>query len=136
LEIPVWDDPHNADPAFARTRVRRDALPALEDALGPGVTEALARTAGLLRADADALDEWAKQLTGELSVEALLPLPRAVRRRVLRRAAIDAGAPAGSVSAAHIAELDRLVTDWHGQGPVSLPGGLVGERRCDRLVFR
>ncbi|MDQ1697587.1 MAG: tRNA(Ile)-lysidine synthase [Frankiaceae bacterium] len=136
LDIPVWDDPHNGDPTYARARVRRDALPALEDALGPGVAEALARTAGLLRADADALDEWAKEFTGELSVEALLPLPPAVRRRVLRRAAVDAGAPAGSVSAAHVAELDRLVTDWHGQGAVSLPGGLVAERRCDRLTLR
>ena len=47
-----WDDPHNADPAFARARVRQQALPALEAALGPGVAQALARTAGQLRSDA------------------------------------------------------------------------------------
>jgi len=35
-----------------------------------------------------------------------------------------------------VRELDRLVTDWHGQLPVSLPGGLVGARECDSLVFR
>ena len=51
-----WDDPHNADPRLTRARVRHEALPALEDALGPGVAEALARTAAQLRADADALD--------------------------------------------------------------------------------
>ena len=59
LGLRPWDDPHNADPAFARARVRHQALPALEEALGPGVAEALARTAGQLRADADALDELA-----------------------------------------------------------------------------
>jgi tRNA(Ile)-lysidine synthetase-like protein len=57
--VKPWDDPHNADPAFARARVRHRVLPVLEDELGPGVTEALARTAALLRADADALDGWA-----------------------------------------------------------------------------
>src|SRR5215468_924069 len=51
-----WEDPHNADPAYARTRVRQQILPMMEELLGPGVAEALARTADSLRADADALD--------------------------------------------------------------------------------
>ena len=45
----VWEDPHNDDPSFTRVRVRRRVLPVLEDELGPGVTEALARTADQLR---------------------------------------------------------------------------------------
>ena len=134
LGLEPWQDPHNTDPSFTRARVRRQALPALEDALGPGVAEALARTAGLLRADADALDEWAKA-ADSLAVADLSALPTAVRRRVLRAAAVAAGAAAGELTAAHVGELDRLVTDWHGQGHVSLPGGLVGARRCDRVLF-
>jgi tRNA(Ile)-lysidine synthase len=116
-------------------RVRADALPALEAAVGPGVAEALARTADLLRADSDALDDWARGRSS-LAVEDLRALPAAVRRRVLRSAAVAAGAADGELAAVHVGELDRLVMDWHGQRPVSLPGGLVGERRCDRLVFR
>ena len=131
-----WDDPHNTDPAYARSRVRHTALPSIEAALGPGVAESLARTADQLRADADALDEWAKAASADLGVDALRSLPVAVRSRVLRLAAIAAGTPAGSLAAVHIGELDRLVTDWRGQGPVSLPGGLVGVRVCDRLTFR
>jgi tRNA(Ile)-lysidine synthase len=137
-----WDDPHNLDPSYARSRARHDVLPVLEKALGPGVTEALARTAALLRADADALDDWAGDAATAaatpdgLSVPVLAGLPAAVRRRVLLAAAVDAGASAGSLSAAHVGELDRLVVDWHGQDGVTLPGGLVGERRCDRLSFR
>ncbi len=55
-----WDDPHNADPAYARARVRHQALPALEAALGPGIAAALARTAAQLSADCDALDAIAR----------------------------------------------------------------------------
>ena len=56
LGLEPWDDPHNADPAYARARVRHQALPALEDALGPGVAAALARSAAQLSEDCDALD--------------------------------------------------------------------------------
>src|SRR5215210_2483022 len=100
--LPVWDDPHNDDPAFARVRVRHAALPALEEALGPGVAAALARTAALLRADTDALDEWAERAgadvtgpDGSLDVAGLGQLPLAVRSRIVRAAALAAGSPAG-----------------------------------------
>src|SRR3954467_15220767 len=137
LGLEPWRDPHNDDPSFARVRVRREALPALEAAVGPGVAQALARTAALLRADVEALDAWADAAAAEgMSVEALAALPPAVRSRVLRRAVVAAGAAAGSVTAGHVAALDRLVVDWRGQRGVSLPGGLVAERRCDRLSFR
>jgi tRNA(Ile)-lysidine synthase len=136
--VAVWEDPHNADPAFARSRVRDELLPAMEKALGPGVAEALARTADLLRADADALDAWAATalaeaapVPGRLDVAVLAGLPEGVRRRALRRAVLDAGAPGTDLTAAHVAEVDRLVTDWHGQGPLHLPGGVrVGRDRA------
>ena len=132
-----WQDPHNADERFARARVRAAALPALEQALGPGVAEALARTADLLRDDADALDEWAGKAAADgLEIVPLSAVPTAVRRRVLRAAAVAAGASPGELSALHVGEIDRLVTDWRGQGPVCLPGGLVALRECGRLTFR
>ena len=59
LDLEPWADPHNADRRFARVRVRLDALPALEAALGPGVAEALARTADQLRDDAEVLEKIA-----------------------------------------------------------------------------
>ena len=143
LGLEPWTDPHNTDPRYARVRVRARVLPVLEAELGPGVAAALVRTAALLRADADALDAWAADATaqvtqrepGQLSVNALEKLPTAVRRRVLRSAAISAGAPAGSLGAAHVAAVDALLTSWHGQGPLDLPGGVRASRVCDSLLL-
>lgn len=141
--LPVWDDPMNTDPAYTRSRLRHEGLPALEKSLGKGVVEALARTAQLCRDDADALDHWAAEADASVRDEAgllecakLYALPPAVRRRVLRRAAIAEGAPAGSLFARHVEELDRLITGWRGQGAINLPGRVVARRQGGRLVIR
>lgn len=146
-DLPVWEDPHNADPAYARVRVREDALPALAAALGPDVVSGLVRTAALLRDDADALDGLAEEalararLVGDpdaavaLDVAVLAAAPRAVRTRVLRRAAVAAGCPAGSLTRDHVLALEALVTDWHGQGPIALPGTVGARRRYARLLL-
>ncbi|HET6626466.1 MAG TPA: tRNA lysidine(34) synthetase TilS [Nocardioidaceae bacterium] len=140
--ISFWDDPHNADPSYARVRVRRQVLPVLEKELGPGVTEALARTARLLRDDADALDAMAvdallgtRDEDGGLLVEPLLSWPAAVRRRVLRLAALDAGCPGTELFLVHVDALDELVTDWHGQRGVDLPGPVHARRAGGALRF-
>jgi len=39
------------------------------------------------------------------------------------------------VTATHIAELDALITDWHGQRWLDLPGGVRCLRRYGRLHF-
>ncbi|MEU7031563.1 tRNA lysidine(34) synthetase TilS [Streptomyces sp. NPDC046275] len=142
-ELAVWDDPHNSDPAYTRSRLRHEGLPALEKALGKGVVEALARTAQLSRDDADALDSWAadaeaavRDEAGRLECAKLHGLPPAVRRRVLRRAVIASGAPAGSLFARHIEEVDRLITGWRGQGAINLPGRVEALRQGGRLVIR
>ncbi|MEV7418139.1 tRNA lysidine(34) synthetase TilS [Streptomyces sp. NPDC089919] len=141
--LAVWDDPHNADPAYTRSRLRHEGLPALEKALGKGVVEALARTAQLSRDDADALDAWAAQAdvsvrdeAGQLECAKLYALPPAVRRRVLRRAVVAAGSPAGSLFARHIEEVDRLITGWRGQRAINLPGRVEAQRQGGRLVIR
>ena len=124
-----WDDPHNGSPAYARVRVRAAVLPVLEEQLGPGVAAALARTSRLLREDADALDA----LTPDTDdVAALLALPAALRGRALKRWAERACGRA--VTAAHVDALRALVEDWHGQGPVALPGGVRARRDGARLA--
>ncbi len=184
----AWCDPANADPAYARSRVR-DALALLVEALGPGLVPGLARSADLLRQDAVALDALAAELdrsarcsgpadaayegaagtpgdtartqrgpagtpegTGEAGeagdpdtedtepgpqyrdLAVLAQAPAAIRRRALRLAALAAGSPAGALASTHVQAMEALVIDWHGQGPVSLPGRVEARRRCGRLA--
>lgn len=140
LGLAPWEDPHNTDPAYARSRVRGTALPTLVAELGPAVVGNLARTAALLAADNAALDalagealERARSAAG-LSVPELAGLVDAIRSRVLHRWARELGAPGGALAYGHVTSLDALVTDWHGQGPACLPAGIAVERRGSDLV--
>ena len=121
----AWTDPHNTDPRFARVRVRSQVLPVLEAELGPGIAEALARSADLARADADFLDALAAEqqalvTSARLDCVALANLASPVRSRVLRAWLITQGAT--EVTAQHLAAVTTLVTAWRGQRWVELPG--------------
>jgi len=137
--IDYWDDPHNSDPGYARVRVRTRVLPVLEEELGPGVATALARTADQLRSDMELLDDLAEQrfaaLGSPLPTAVLSGEPDALRRRILRLAVLAAGAPAAELFHDHVLALDALVTDWHGQKWIDLPGHLRAARRSDTLVI-
>lgn len=163
--LPAWVDPHNADPAYARSRVRARLLPALTEVLGERVVVNLARTATLVAADNAALDALAADMLASaraagaaacgddpagapaagdppsaggaarsggtppadgapLAVAVLAAAHAAVRTRALHRWARDAGAPGGALAHRHVTAVDRLVTEWRGQGPVDLPGNL------------
>jgi len=137
--IEWWTDPANGDPRFTRSRVREVVLPMLEAELGPGVGAALARTADQLRQDVEHLDGLAMAaydaLPAPLPVDGLLALAPAIRTRVLRLAALAAGARDAELSHEHVTSLDALVTDWHGQGAVDLPGHVRGTRADGALEF-
>ncbi|PHX60954.1 MAG: tRNA lysidine(34) synthetase TilS [Actinobacteria bacterium] len=138
----AWRDPHNLDTRFARVRVRQ-FLESLGDELGPGVIVGLARSASMLRDDADALDELADALfedaitveDGVIAVEvnALDGIPRAIRTRVVRAMCLAAGVVPGDLSRDHVLAVDQLVAKWTGQGPAFLPGGVQAQRTYDRL---
>ncbi len=138
-----WDDPHNLDPAYTRVRVRERVLPVLEAELGPGVAEALARTAEQLREDEEAftsqIDEFIEELCEPaeagiaVSAAALAANPAALRQRIIRH--VVASEFGVSLTRTQTLEVARLVTDWHGQGPIDLPGGIRATRAGSRIVF-
>jgi tRNA(Ile)-lysidine synthase len=137
-----WDDPQNLDPAYARVRVRTTVLPTLERELGPGVAEALVRTAEQLREDADALDAMVVETIEDIcepaeagiavSVGALNAKPPALRHRIIRYVVQSEFGVA--LHRVHVEAVARLVTDWHGQKPLDLPGIRVA-RQSGMLVF-
>ncbi len=143
--IDWWDDPHNDDPRFLRTRVRRRVLPLLEAELGPGVAATLARTGEQLRTDMEALDDLAEARLAtvrsgagpELSVnvDALRSQPTAILGRVLRLAALEAGSRASELFAVHVEALSGLVLGTL-RGEVQLPCNVTAYRSEDHLRFR
>lgn len=129
LGVTPWQDPHNSDPRFTRVRLRTEVLPLLEQVLGGGVAEALARTAAALREDTEALDAAAAEVgiaEGALPIADLDGLTAAVRRRVIRSWLLAGGAC--DLTDAQIRSVDVLVTAWRGQGGVAVPSGLTRER--------
>ncbi len=137
IGVSWWDDPHNTNLAFLRPRIRSEVLPRLEEAVGPGVTQALARTAELMREDADYLDHQAVaaipnvMVGSTLDAERLHELPRVIASRVVRR--VIANATGEALSHSHTEQVMALLTAWKGQGPVNVPGGTV-ERSGSRLI--
>ena len=134
-----WIDPHNADSSYSRVRVRADVLPVLEREMGPGVAEALARTASQLADDAEVLDELANRaladcLTaqGNLTVDALTPLATGIRRRVILQWIVQSGS--SGPSAAHIEAVDQLVVAWSGQRDVEVPNLRVARREGEITI--
>ena len=141
-DLEVWDDPHNTEDRFARVRVRDRVLPVLETELGPGIAEALARTAEQLREDAEAIDEEIHETIEDIvehaeagisvSVAALAANPAALRNRIIRLV-VDSEFGV-SLTRSQTLEVARLAIDWSGQGPIDLPG-CSAARAGGRIVF-
>ena len=115
LGLTPWQDPHNTDRRFTRVRLRTEVLPLLEDVLGGGVAEALARTATALREDTELLDALAgagaargRRRAPGCDARALAALPDAVRRRVIRGWLLAGGAT--GLTDKQIRGVDALVT--------------------------
>lgn len=141
--VPWWSDPHNADPRFVRSRIRHTVLPTLERELGPGIAAALARTAAAVREDVDALDGLAEDALETLRREGgwdaagVDGLDAGVRSRVLRLAALEAGASASEMTREHVLALASLVASG-GIAPdrqIRLPGHVTAHRDGEVLRF-
>lgn len=126
--INYWQDPQNLDTKFSRVKVRLNVLPILERELGPGIATALARTAEILQEDNEYLDNQAGIAFHEcarttnnsvaLAVEELFQLAPAIRNRVIHNALVLLGA---EPSKTHVDAVTSLLTNWHGQKPLTLP---------------
>jgi tRNA(Ile)-lysidine synthase len=138
--ITWWEDPHNADARFARSRVRHSVIPMLERELGPGIAEALARTGEQLRADMDFIEPFELEAHQQASTEdgidmlAIHDVGEAITTRAVRRAAIGAGAIASELTRAHVlAVLGLLGTKGK---EVQLPGHVTAFAEDEILRFR
>jgi tRNA(Ile)-lysidine synthase len=147
LRLRPVQDPTNRDPRFLRNRIRHEVLPFLEKRLDRNVRATLARTAEVIRADAEYLESWADGIArgivkvdeSEIRIvaEALETLPEPVATRVVRGALRLAAAAGGEwdsdVSASHIRSVINLAHGRPGR-TIDLPGPLKARR--DREYVR
>jgi tRNA(Ile)-lysidine synthase len=94
--LEFYEDPANEDSRFERVRVRSEVVGSIERRWGEGAIRAMAKSSERLLEDARALDAIAGRLFREvvttegdqskISLEAMLSMPRAYRRRVLELA--------------------------------------------------
>jgi tRNA(Ile)-lysidine synthase len=129
------DDETNDSAAYARNRIRRELVPALER-IHPAASDNLLALAEILRGEAEVLDELvAGVLQGrdEIALSALRELPPALRRLVVQRLADDAhGGPAAGVArrAEEVAAMPA-----HGTSALDLPSGIRATARDGVVTF-
>lgn len=134
--LPLVHDPSNADPRFARSRLREQVWPALVSAFpqASGVLAAVAAQAAQARAlglEVAAQDVPAcTDPDGALDHTRWMALPPARRRNALA-AWLDQQLPSGVPNAL----LHRLMDEWQRQGGVwQAPDGLLRSRK-GRMVY-
>jgi tRNA(Ile)-lysidine synthase len=134
LRLRPRQDPMNDDPRFMRAALRRRGIPALEKAVGRGIRDSLVRSASLLRADADFLEELTKAAEAEvidtrgevalLRADVLARLPAPVGSRVVKLALFGQGMVP---EAPHVEAVLALASARPGAS-VNLPGALNAKR--------
>jgi tRNA(Ile)-lysidine synthase len=129
------DDETNDSEAYARNRIRRELVPALER-VHPAAQDNVLALADILRAEAEVLDELVSAaLDGqaEIALARLRELPPAMRRLVVQRLADDAaGGPAAGVArrAEEVAAMPE-----HGTSALDLPSGVRATVREGVVTF-
>ncbi len=142
LNLEYWSDPQNLDTKFSRVKARLNVLPVLEEELGPGIAQALSRTAEILQDDlayleaqADVAFEEVTRTTNNsvvIDTEAFEKLPKALANRVIHKSLSLMGAEPAKVQ---IDAVNELVTNWHGQKPLTLPSVRV-ERKGKEIILK
>jgi tRNA(Ile)-lysidine synthase len=130
--IEAWQDPANSNPVYARVRVRRDILPALERDR-PGIVRRFHRAsirAAALHESISGIAESALN-AGVLTRAVVAAAPEPVAAEMMRQLYARAGGAQPSLSRAHLAAMLRLAQAGPGGRGVDLPRGLrfriVGE---------
>ncbi len=126
------EDSSNMDLAFARNRLRNEAMPALARSFNPNLEGVLARTAELAQ---DEEDFWFQhveaiypkitkrtQLGSFLQISSFEAVHLAVRRRLIRRALVDIRGDLRGIDMEHVDAILSVCSSAHGHDRVIVPG--------------
>jgi tRNA(Ile)-lysidine synthase len=121
----AWrEDPSNAEPVYARNRVRNELLPALRE-LHPAAEENVLRTLAMLRDEAAVLDELVAAAARDPEIANLAALPPALQRLTIQALADEAARatpPATGAAAANTL-------------PAASPAPAIGHRAAEILAL-
>lgn len=132
LGLEWWDDPMNHDPAYRRVAIRHRIIPALTDLLGGDANAPLAATADRIAADRR-LVETLVDVSPTANCAELAAEETVVRRRRIAAWLLENNV---SLQGDQLNAIEHLVTNWHGQGPITLAGGRTVTRRDGQLEIK
>jgi tRNA(Ile)-lysidine synthase len=120
--LPIWDDPMNADPRITRVRVRDTVLPTLRRE-NPAIDDALVRLSNSAAEWLEVIDRLAAPFAFPIDCAALASQPAAVRKRALALALDRANL---DFDASHLESLDELVcAPDRGEVSLDVPGARI-----------
>lgn len=130
--LPWREDRSNADPAFSRNRIRHGVLPVLAADWNPQLIETLANLAILAQEDEDYWQPVVDASYREAVLDApprlrirtqiLNALPKALARRVIRRAIAGVRGDLRGIEFGHVDSVLHLAAQTEGHGRLQAPG--------------
>ncbi len=139
-------DASNDDVKYLRNRIRHELLPLLKEKYNRNVEQTLARTAAILKAEDEYLQEQARRLLDSwgidaspggvaLEVEKLRRLPEALSRRIIKELLEGFAHEEKGIFFPHIEAVMGLITSQRPAGRVHLPFSLEARREYGRLLL-
>jgi len=139
-------DPSNSETRFLRNKIRLEFLPRFKE-IQPRIIERLGQTAEIMRRDDEWMEaeteNWVKR-TAEIGADnkvifplsLFIPLPEALKYRVIRYALRETGGTLRRISLRHIEAINSVANGDKPQTRINLPNGLIIKRIYDVLLFK
>ena len=145
-KLPFVTDASNTDPAFIRNKIRHHLIPELQTAYNPRIIETINRLGEIMRAENqwfdDALEPVLKQCVSfrtdqkiSLALHDFNQLPKAVKRRVIRKAIRGVKNDLRRITLLHVDAILSLIEKDRVSGRLNLPDGILVTRNTAEVTI-